>query len=280
MRVKYSCVVDNRERFQKQGWLWLNSLIYFGKINPSDIFVHCIAGTNEGYIKKCAATGVNVEITEPYGDKTYCNKIAQMSCEKLKDSDIIILMDTDMIMLRNFDNINYNFISGKIVDLPNPETSVIDGVFELAGLKKSKLLPGKKIECMDYLTYGGNLNGGLYIIPRKYYGEIKSGWEKWSQWLLIKENGRPLYDAGKESHIDQISFCMTLHENNIPVNYLDRMYNYPITYDFGEEKNIPYVLHYHTDTDENHLISPAYVPAGNIKKAVKLANDFISEYNI
>ena len=281
MRVKYSCLVDNQEKYQKQGWFWLNSLIYFGKINPSDIFMHCVKGTGGDYIEKCAATGVNVEITEPFGDKKYCNKIAQMATlnenEKLKDSDAVILLDTDMIMLENFEhNINFDCVGAKIVDLPNPETPVIDGVFKLAGLKKSELLPDKKVECReDYLTYGANFNGGLYIIPRKYYGVIKSGWEKWSRWLLEKENGKPLYDAGKEAHIDQVSFCMAMHENNIPVNYLGLNYNYSLPYDFGDIKNIPYVLHYHICTDENNLLSVDYKPAGNIKKAIESANEFI-----
>jgi len=272
-------MIDNKEKFQKQGWLWLNSLIYFGKINPQDIFVHCIRGTGDGYIKKCVATGANVVITEPYGDKTYCNKIAQMSDDKLKDSDVIVLMDADMIMLRKFDIPGYDHVSGKIVDLPNPDISVIDSLFELAGLKKSESLPDIKVECMDSFTYGANINGGLYIIPEKYYETIKSGWEKWSQWLLIKENGKPIYDAKREMHIDQVSFCMAAHENNIPINYLDRLYNYPLPYDLGDEKTIPYVLHYHTMTDESHLLSVDYQTAGNIKKAVDLANGFIRKYN-
>jgi len=229
-------------------------------------------------MKKCAGTGVNVEITEPYGDKTYCNKIMQLSNEKLKDSDVLMLMDTDMIMLENFeDKLDYDYISSKIVYAPNPETSVIDELFEMAGLKKT--LPDKAIESDDgYLTYGANFNGGLYVIPQKYYETIKSGWEKWAQWLL--KNGTPLYDAKKEGNIDQVSFCMTVHENNIPIKYLDRRYNYHVLFDLGDPGRIPYILHYHAKTDENHLLSIDYQPAGNIKKAVEMANGFIQKYKI
>jgi len=276
MRIKYSCLVDNQERYKKQGWLWVNSLICFGKINPSDIFVHCIKGMSDDYLKKCAGTGANVEITEPYGDKTYCNKIMQLSTPKLKDSDAVMLMDTDMIMLENFENtLDYDYINSKIVHFPNPETSVIDELFEIAGLKKT--LPDKSIEAIPgYLTYGANFNGGLYVIPQKYYEIIRSGWEKWAQWML--RNGKPLYDAKREAHIDQLSFCMTVHENNIPIKYLDRLYNYHVLYDLGEEKS-PYVLHYHRQTDENNLIALEYEPMGNIKKAVESANGFIKKYN-
>ena len=284
MRIKYSCLIDNKEKYQKQGWLWLNSLIYFGKINPSDIYMHCIGGTSDYYIQKYVQTGANVEITEAYGDKTYCNKIAQMFNIKLKDSDVIILMDTDMIMLKNFektlDFYDYsNYIIAKIVNAPNPEKSVIDKLFEISGLKKS--LPDKIIELSgdytDYMTYGANFNGGLYIIPEKYYDTIQSGWAKWAQWLI--KNGKPLYDANKEAHIDQISFCMTIHENNLPIKYLDRLYNYPLPFDFGDPEKIPYVLHYHHHMDENNLLWLNYQPGKNMEKAVRMANEFIEKYN-
>ena len=71
-----------------------------------------------------------------------------------------------------------------------------------------------------------------------------------------------------------------MHENGIPANHLDRLYNYPLPYDFGDEKNIPYVLHYHTQINEEHLLSVDYEPVGNIKKAVELANSFIQKYNL
>ena len=276
MRVKYSCVVDNRERYQKQGWIWLNSLIYFGKIDPADIFVHCVAGTDDGFARKCAEAGANVEITEPYGDKTYCNKIAQMGNPRLKDSDAVILMDCDMIMLRNFeDTIDFTRVSAKIINYANPETHILDSLFALAGLEKSSAAPDVKIEYADdYFTYGANFNGGLYIIPARFYGVVESGWQKWALWLL--EYGKPLYDAGSQTHIDQISFCMAVHENNIPVNHLHRRYNYSTPRDFGDGEPYPYVLHYHTYTDENNLVALDYAPAGNIKIAVETANGFIS----
>ena len=280
MRIKYSGLIDNHEKFQKQGWLWLNSLICLAKINPADIFVHCVKGTSEEYIKKCAQTGANIEITEPYGDKKYCNKIAQMSNAKLKDADAVVLMDTDMIMLDNFeDTIDFNSISSKIVNAPNPDLSVIDELFALADMKKS--IPDRIIELAhDYpehtMTYGANFNGGLYIIPQKYFDIVKSGWEKWAQWML--KNGKPLYDAKKEMHIDQLSFCMTVHENNLPLTYLSRLYNYPLPFDFGDPDRIPYVIHYHFHTDENHLLWINYEPQENMKKALEISNEFILKH--
>lgn len=273
MRINYSCVVDKHERFKKQGWLWLNSLIKLGKINPANIWVHCISGMDGEYIDKCAAVGVNVAVIEPYGDGTYCNKIAQMSNEKLKDADAVILMDTDMIMLQNFENtLDSNYISAKIVDMPNPSIDVIDSLFQLSGLKKT--LPDMSVECADDITYSANFNGGLYFIPKEYCGAVQSGWEKWAKWLLA--NGKPIYDAKREAHIDQVSFCMNVHERKIPVKHLSRLYNYPLPYQLGDSDIMPYVLHYHTQINENHLLTVDYNPVGNIKKAVDLANEFIA----
>ena len=280
MRINYSCVVDVHEKFKKQGWLWLNSLIKSGGVNPADIWVHCINGMDAEYIKKCESTGVNVRVTEPFGDKKYCNKIPQISNKELKESDVIILMDTDMLILENFENrlnadsfTGSGCIAGKIVDIENPPTHVIDAVFGIAGLKKT--LPDKFTERGPVLTYGANFNGGLYIIPRKYYDIIETGWKKWALWLL--ENGKPMYEAKKAAHIDQIAFCMTVHEHELDIRYLDRVYNYPMTYDFGADERTPYVLHYHEEVDANFLLSPAFEPLGNIKKAVDRANAFISE---
>ena len=276
MHINYSCLVDNKERFLNQGWLWLGSLIHFGKIDPKNIYVHCIEGTEPQYIEKCARTGANVSVVEPFGDKKFCNKIAQLSNEKLMDCDAVVLMDTDMIMLGNFEHtIDCDRIGGKVVYMKNPETPVIDSVFSLAGLQKT--LPDIAIESDgEYFTYGANFNGGLYIIPKKYCGVVKSGWEKWSLWLL--ENGRALYEAKKGDNIDQVSFCMTVHENKIPVKYLDRQYNYHILFDLGEKKKCPYVLHYHARIDENHLIALDYAPKGIIEEAVAKANGFIKKY--
>ncbi|MCL1794724.1 MAG: hypothetical protein FWG34_12755 [Oscillospiraceae bacterium] len=276
MRVNYSCVVDNKERYQKQGWFWLNSLLHFGKIDSGSIYVHCVRGTDSRYIEKCAGTGANVSVIEPFGDKKFCNKIAQLSNEKLKDCDAAILMDTDMIMLENFEHkLDYGRVGGKIVYMKNPETEVIGRIFEAAGLKKS--LPDIPIESNGgYLTYGANFNGGLYAIPGKYCEAIKSGWEKWSLWLL--ENGKALYEANKADNIDQVSFCMAVHEKNIPIKYFGRLYNYHVIFDLGEKEKIPYVLHYHTATDENGLISPDYVLEGKIKEAVEAANALIKKY--
>ena len=274
MKINYSCVVDKQEKLKKQGWLWLNSLIKSGGINPDNIWMHFVDGVDAGFIEKCAALGANIKITEPFGDKKYCNKIAQMSNKKLKESDIIILMDTDMIMLENFEHLltDIDYISAKIVDLENPPIEIIDAVFKLAGLKK--VLPDYFTGYKAAPTYGANFNGGLYIIPAKYYDIIESGWQKWANWLL--KNGKPLYNISKEAHIDQISFCMAVHENNLDIKYLDPRYNYPLPFDYGINEKL-YVLHYHDKIDGNFSsLTPDFEPNENIKKAVDKANKLIN----
>jgi hypothetical protein len=147
----------------------------------------------------------------------------------------------------------------------------------MSGLKKT--LPDVKVELNEDITYGANFNGGVYIIPQKYYDAIQSGWEKWAEWLLI--NGKPMYEVKKEGHIDQVSFCMAVQENNLPVKYLNRLYNYPLPFQFEDLGVTPYVLHYHTLMEEHktHLLTVDYEPAEIIKNAIETANKFIMQFH-
>ena len=277
MKINYSCVVDKQEKFKKQGWLWLNSLIRLGGISPADIWVHCVSGMDAQYIKKCGGAGVNVEVIEPFGDKKYCNKIAQMSNAKLRGGDFIVLMDTDMIMLESFGHLlaGLDCISAKTVDLENPPAAILDALFGLAGLEKT--LPDNLTGYKAARTYGANFNGGLYIIPAAFYGVIEQGWQKWALWLL--ENGKPLYDVGLEAHIDQVSFCMAVHESRLGIKYLNPGYNYPLPYDYGFAGKI-YVLHYHYQVSEDFSsLLLDFEPGENIRKAVDAANKFIANLN-
>jgi hypothetical protein len=127
------------------------------------------------------------------------------------------------------------------------------------------------------LTYGANFNGGLYIIPAEYYNIIETGWKKWAYWLL--ENGKPLYDIGKGAHIDQISFCMAVHENNLKIKYLEPAYNYPLPFDYNYGGKL-YVLHYHDKINEDFsALLLDYEPNEYLKKAVDKANKFIKNLN-
>ena len=165
MKVYYSCVVDCNYKFQYQGWLWVNSLIFNAMVNPKNIWIHCIKGVDEEFKKLCMDLGVNTIQIEPFGDTKYCNKISQLSNLSLRDADIIVLMDTDTFVLKNFEaDLDTNYIYAKPVDTATPKLSVFDELFSLTKLKKS--FNDIKATCMD--EYTGRILMEDYMPFRSY----------------------------------------------------------------------------------------------------------------
>jgi len=226
MKVIYSCVVDVSYKFQYQGWLWANSLIINACVDPQNIWIHCIKGVDTGFKKLCAGLGINVLDIEPFGDGKYCNKIAQLFNPMLRNADIIVLMDTDTFVLSNFESeLDSNRICAKPVDTPNPDISVFDTLFSMAGIEKS--VSNTTATCIKKHTYGANFNGGLYAVPKIFVDAMQISWVKWSNWLLSHAKQENRIDF-PEIHIDQMSFCMSVHENKFPITELDVSLNFPL----------------------------------------------------
>jgi len=273
MKVYYSCVVDINPKFHYQCWLWVHSLIEMAKINPQNIWVHYIKEVNLTFVEKLKSLGVQVKQIESFGDGKYCNKIAQLSNEALRNADVLILMDTDMIVTKDFSNeINLNCVSGKIVDLPNPEILVLNKIFSEAGIERT--FGEIKTDLSEELTYAGNFNGGLYVIPQKYIESVYTSWRKWALWLL---DMKLLHEAGKGTHVDQVSFCMAIHENGIPIEHLHRKYNFPTHINFLKDI-APVVIHYHWELDEVGLLKINPNSTSDYKKCISEVNELIKRH--
>ena len=267
MKVVYSCVVDKSYKFQYQGWLWVNSLIMNGQVEPQNIYMHCIKGIDEEFKKLCASLSVNVLGIEPFGDGKYCNKIAQMFTSQFQKADMVVLMDTDTFLVENFEKyLNPNLICAKPTDAPNPPINVFEKIFNLSGIKKS--LGDMKVSIEDSYTYGANFNGGLYCIPVKYLDAMRDSWSKWANWLLdhVRQTDRIEFP---NIHIDQMSFCMAIHENEFPIQELDISFNFPF-HILTEAVREPYMLHYHWKIDATGLIET--VSDDILNSAIEKAN--------
>lgn len=272
MKIYYSCVIDTNPKFQYQCWLWAHSLIELAQISPSNIWVHYISGVDLLFIEKLKSLGLQLQEIEGFGDYKYCNKIAQLSNDSLREADVIILMDTDMIITQNFmDTINLECVSGKIVDYPNPNISILDNIFLEAGL--DNIYERVKTDFENELTYAGNFNGGLYIIPNQYIDMIQASWRKWASWLL--ENN--ILKDGMKVHVDQVSFCMTIHENQIPIEHLPRTYNYPIHINFHKDI-APMIIHYHWKISNVGLLNIDQNSSVPYKECISKINDFIGRH--
>lgn len=269
--VKYACFVDNSSKFIYQAWNLVNSLINNARIKAENIYIHYSEGMDTYFLDKCRNLGINTCFINKFGDGKYCNKITQLSNAKLYDTDLLVLLDTDMVVLKNFENnINTNKIYGKIVDFPNPSLDILDEIFALANIHKR---PEKiKTDLSDELTYNGNFNGGLYILPGDILEELYQKWKEYALWLL---DIKILHKYEKGIHVDQVSFCLALNEFDNEIENLSRLFNFPLHIEHSYEKEIPFILHYHWLIKSNGLIYSDFFKDGPIAFAIKNANDEI-----
>jgi 2-polyprenyl-3-methyl-5-hydroxy-6-metoxy-1,4-benzoquinol methylase len=273
MKTYYSCVVDVNPKFHYQSWLLVHSLIEMANVSPQNIWIHYIVGVDVTFLEKLRSLGVQLKEIDSFGDGKYCNKIAQLSNESLKEADLVILMDTDMIVTQQISGeINFNCVSGKIVDYPNPEISVLNKIFSEAGIEEQ--LAPIKTDFSEDLTYAGNYNGGLYVIPKIYLGEIYTSWKKWALWLL---ETRFLHDVDKGIHVDQVSFCMTVHEKKIPIEHLHKKYNFPTHIDYFKDIE-PAIIHYHWELDATGLLKTDLNSTKEYRESIRKVNALIQRH--
>ncbi|WLR43867.1 hypothetical protein LC087_07025 [Bacillus carboniphilus] len=270
MKAYYSCLLDSKPKFYKQCFLLVHSLIELANVPPQHIWVHFTNDVDEMILQQLQALKIQLFEIERFGDERYCNKIAQLSNKNLHHADLVVLMDTDMIVTKPFiENVSIDCVNGKIVDLANPDINVLEDIFQKAGIERT--LGRVKTDISKEETLKGNFNGGLYIIPKKYMKTVNESWRKWALWLLEKKH---LHKAGKGIHVDQVSFCMTLHENKLPIEHLNRKYNMPTHLSFYKDVD-PYILHYHDLLTSNGLLPVDPHSSNAYKNTLEKVNSFI-----
>lgn len=274
MKHCYSCVVDSQPIFYFQAWNLVNSLLVNAKVDASQIYVNCVNDVHQFFLDEIQKLGVNINFIERFGDKKYCNKIAQLDNEEFGRADCVFLLDSDMIVLDKIQSLySANSICGKIVDYPNPKIDLLKKIYDLAGFDAyPKLHP---VDCVAEDTFFNNLNGGLYVVPGKLIKPLSEKWKKWALFLL--SNISILQDSGKESHVDQISFSMAVHELNIKIRNLPRKYNYPVHLNI-KHVGRPVILHYHRCISKHGLLQPANSECDkNYLRAIQRANSTMSK---
>jgi len=270
----YSCVVDSSSVFYFQTWGLVNSLIKMAKIPPSHIFVHYTKEADRIAIEELTNLDVNLIPIARFGDGKYCNKLIQLDTKEFEDADYVFLMDADMIVLGElFHLCNPNAISGKVVDLANPDLSILKNLFDLAGFKGYPIICN--VDCGDGQTFQNNLNGGLYVVPRKFILPLRDRWKKWALWLL--DNIHTLEKENKQNHVDQISFSLATFDLSIPVINVERKYNYPLHLPIEKFGN-PIVLHYHRNISKLGLIYTEGECDKEFHSAIQNANNLIGSF--
>jgi hypothetical protein len=242
-RIVVSFIIDSDAVFAYTGWYLVHSILKHTALVPSDIHVQCTPEVPSGVVERFKDLGCHIHRLSRFGDGRYCNKLAQW--ENLRDQDInhVVFLDTDMVCTGDFTEfLPHNAIGGKVVDLANPELALLDHLFDRAGFCDRP--PTIRVEASKDVTYRGNCNGGFYSVPSKFADVLFCAWRKQAEQLLADID--PLRAVGKDMHVDQISFCMALHETALPFVSLP--------------SNVNYYLHFPGDHSTFDLLSHMKLP--------------------
>lgn len=270
-----SFVVDKLPLHYYQAELLLYSLEQNTDYQKKDIIVQCLSRVDKFFLDCLDNNGYRYNLIEPYLDGKYCNKLQQLEYFKDKKLDIngVILMDTDMFVVDDISNIKGDEIIAKIVDYPNPNISTLKNIYKSASLFEPEIV---KSDCdiLDNNTFENNFNGGFYYIPKKYINDFSNDWKKWGKWLY----NQPELFTNKNQfiHVDQISFSLVVHSNNLNYQKLSSNYNFPIhfslkTNSFNRQEDIK-IIHYHREIDDFGLLNINKIIDKDIKRFIHKAN--------
>ncbi|WP_313534239.1 class I SAM-dependent methyltransferase [Sphingomonas sp.] len=275
-----SFIIDADPVFAYTGWNLVHSILRHTELAASDIHVQCTPEVSNQVVERFQGLGCQTHQLSRFGDGRYCNKLAQW--ENLRDQgvDHVVFLDTDMICIGDFGAfLPKDAIGGKVVDLSNPQLALLDHLFERAGFADRP--PIIQVEASAGTTYQGNCNGGFYSVPSQFADTLFASWRKWAEQLL--GDIEPLRAAGKEMHVDQIAFCMALHETALPYVSLPSNVNYyvhfPGLHSHFDPRRPLALIHYHNSSlNVLGLLEPVGAAEPHEADGVGLANELIREH--
>jgi hypothetical protein len=275
-RILYSFVVDEHPKYAYQGWHLARSIIQHCGATPGDIAVQATPRVAPHIKDMFAAEGYSVRALDYFGDGKWCNKLAQLPNLLNDECHRVVLLDTDMIMVsdvRPF--LQGDAVQAKIVDGPNPPLATLAEIFTQAGGCAPPTVP---TDAGDAATVIGNANGGFYAVPQHLAARFSAEWRKWAQFLLAHDDS--LRQAGKTSHVDQVSAALAFNLGGIPFTPAPSNVNYFIHYQaarryFDATRPIS-IIHYHDSTlSMDGTIAPATDLSPMERSAIATANEQI-----
>ncbi len=276
-RIAISFIIDQDPVFAYTGWHLVHSILAHTPLTPADIHVQCLPEVADRTVARFAALGCHTHRLARFGDGRYCNKLGQWENLRHLGLDHVVFLDTDMICVADFTRfLPADVIGGKVVDLANPPLPLLDALFGRAGFADRPKIVG--VDASADATYRGNCNGGLYSVPARFADSLFSAWRRRAEQLLA--DIEPLQAAGKENHVDQIAFCMALHETGHPLAELPANVNYYMHFPgpharFDREAALT-LIHYHNSAlNVIGLLEPAGAVEPVEQAAVAEANRLI-----
>lgn len=276
-KVCFSFVVDADPIFYIQALNLIATLLKSKTAKPEEIVVHVVEGVDKDFVEFVEKLTLEVHEVKPIDYKLprYCNKLRQLENESLKTAELVVLLDTDIAFtddVRDFIESSSQLIRGKVVDLPNPPLEILEKLRQEFSIKKKPNLTNTSHS--NELTFDTNWNGGFYIIPSKYLDVLYTSWTKIACDLIKYQTLLGRYFI----HTDQISFCLSLMQTELPYELISVEYNFPIHLDLNaydeDSFSSPKVLHYHKKLDCHGFIEFLSIP--KIDQSIKKANEFIS----
>lgn len=251
MLIVYSCVVDQKERFNWQCRIFVETLLKNAKVVPENIVVH-VVGVQERLCKYLKWRKVTVVHVEEYGIGKYCNKLVQFETEKLKEADFVFLCDCDIAFGESLEKfIDGDSIIAKNVDSAQPPVEKLESLF-----KRFKCTVPDRTKVFWGETFSTYCNGGVIGIPKKLFGPLGKKWKKLLSGMLSDLEVESI--LGKNLlFCDQISFSIAVSELRCSLKRMTAHFNAPsqiMPWIDSLEKEFqgipPSAIHYHASFDE------------------------------
>lgn len=273
-RLAVSFIVDEDPVFAYTAWHLAHSIVSNTDMGWNDIHLQLTPEVSVEVLERFAQLGCHTHRLTRFGDGKFCNKLAQW--ENLRDQglDHVVFLDTDMLCVADFTAfLPEGAVAGKVVDLANPELPLLDMLFDRVGFVDRP--PTISVDASEQMTFQGNCNGGFYSVPVRFADALFNAWRRHA--LALLADITPLRDAHKESHVDQISFCMALHETGLPFSDLPSNANYFVHFEAAHRYYDPArpvaLLHYHNSSlNVVGLLEPPGAVAPHEIDAVAQAN--------
>jgi len=240
----FSFVVDIDPKFAFQGSHLARSLLTHTATLNKRIFAQVTPEVDARTRSMFRQLGCEVYQLERFGDGRYCNKLNQFEALRGLEYRYAVFMDADMIILGPLEELLTGLrLRGRVVGDTRPSLAALEALAHASGMAR---VPKRAVaDCTGGDTLEGNLNGGLYVVPRGVVETMETAWKRWTTWLL--ERNEVLAQEGAANHADQVGLWLAIHHEALPWETLPANWNYnPARLHHSYVATLPIsILHYH-----------------------------------
>ena len=246
MTTAISCVVDDTLKIWASLIPWLATASSLSSEKRCELHLHHVCPLRRDIEEICMMLGVACHKIDAFDRRSpHANKILQCLSD-FGGAERVVLTDVDVVFRRDipFHDIKAP-VAGKCVDHPNPPLQVLENVFKSARVRCPSIHStgfwSASGAWVEFETFSGNFNGGLYVLDARVILDIGKSWSFWAKWLLSRIE---LLDRWT-IQVDQVSFCLAVCDLGIQQEVLDQRWNFPYHLNHSQVNEEPFVLHHH-----------------------------------